>query len=413
MDLFLLGINHKKAPLEIREKVSFTQEQIPLLLKKLTSFPEIEEALVLSTCNRSEFYLVASDINGNLENIKKLIFSKSGLNLSPYLYEYKKEEAVSQILRVAAGIDSMIIGEGGIFYQVKKSLETAHESSTTGPILNTLFRLALSVGKRARRETNISKYTSSLSFSAVLLSKKIFSDLSKHKILLIGAGKTSELTAKYLVAEKVKCVFVANRTYERACELAEKFNAEVVKFDEVLKHLNEVDIIITSTDAPHYVLKYESLKLAMKLRKNRPLFIIDLAMPRDVDPHAEKIEGIFLYNIDDLGQIVENNLNQRREEIPMVEKIILQETQRFLHWFEERKTIPLIHGIKEKAEVSRKKMMEKISLKNSINTDELAKINRLSSLIIKKALHPIILKVKNLGHGKNEKTISSINDFLN
>lgn len=337
--LSLLGINHKTAPIELREKVYIPETRLSVTLAGIKKLPKINECLILSTCNRTEVYLTTTNQGQATEQLISFLVKLSGLGkngLRGCFYKNEGLAVVDQIMRVAAGIDSMIVGEGQVLKQVKDAFQIAQKSKATGALLNTVFNRAISAGKRARAETDISRGAVSVSSTAVALARNIFEDLSHHQIMIIGAGKMSELAAKQLISCGIKSTLVSNRTFTKAQELAVRFAGTAVRFDDLEKHLSQVDIVISSTGAPHFLLKQEAVAKIMARRFGRPIFFIDIAVPRDIDPKVGELEDVFLYDIDDLGKLVEVNKRERAKEIPKVEKIIFEEKERLMKWYNSR-----------------------------------------------------------------------------
>jgi glutamyl-tRNA reductase len=347
MRILNIGMNHKTAPVEVREKLT-SGDMLDYLIR-----PEvIKEALCLRTCNRIEALVVTEDE----DNARKAIISYfCGLGeltqdkILNFIYIFKDLDAVRHIFRVASSLDSMVIGEPQILGQIKDAYAEAVSRKTTGVILNSLMHRAFHVAKKVRTETGICESAVSVSYAAVELAKKIFDTLSGKKVLLIGAGEMAELTAKHLISQGVKEVVVANRTFENAVELASKFGSHPISFEEIPVYLIEADIVITSTASPHYIIKKDMLKGISRKRRNRPLFFIDIAVPRDVEPEVNKLDNIYLYDIDDLKGVAEMNMEQRRQEAIKAERIVEEEVLKFKRWLETLDIVPTIISLKNKA----------------------------------------------------------------
>jgi len=325
MDIQIIGLNHKTAPIEIRERISIRQESLPEALNALKNCEYIQEALILSTCNRTEIYAVAESNPRGLSSVRSFIsvFHKIPLNaFEGHLYSFSGRDAVKHLFRVASSLDSMIVGETQIFGQVKDAYFTARQHNAAGRCLSCLFEEAIRVGKKVRSDTRIGKGAVSTTTAAIELSRKIFESLENKKVLIIGAGKIGELTVKNLNSRGVRTVVVANRTFARAEELARIFCGEAIKFEGISAVLKNADIVISSTSAPHFVLNKEDISGAMRSRKNAPLFMIDLGLPRNIDPQVNGIENVYLYNIDDLAQVADANIKDRRREARKAEEII-------------------------------------------------------------------------------------------
>lgn len=325
MSFLVVGTNHKHSPIEIREKIAFFNKMLKDALGGLRGLKWIKAAVILSTCNRVELYVDSSDIYMGIKATKGFLADyhcQESIDIEPYLYIYKDKEAIFHLFSVSCGIDSQIIGETQILEQVKFAYQQAKAVESTNPFLDMIFKGAENVTLRIRRETGISKDKASIASIVTDLIRTKGGFVKDKKILIIGVGKISELVVRYLIKEKVNVVFIANRTYEKACQLARYINAEVVSFGRLKEKLKEVDIVITATSSPHLILKKEELADV-----KRSLLIIDLAVPRDVDSEAKYIKGISLFCLDDLNFIIEKNLNRRRQQIPKALKIIEQEVE--------------------------------------------------------------------------------------
>lgn len=335
MDLTVVGINHKTAPVEIREKFSFHPKQVVGVNRLLKETALLSENLILSTCNRVELYAVCARHKDYITNIENFLSRYHNLNISDYkdrFYVYKNKEAVEHLFKVACGLDSMVIGEMEILNQMKKAFQDARESTTTGKILNRLFEKAFNTAKRVRTETFISRGAVSVSSVAVRLAEKILGGLRDKKVLIIGAGKVGEKLVLNLKKEGIGTMLVTNRTLEKAKDLASRFSAEIVPFEDFKSSLARVDIIITSTGSPQYVIGKDEISSLMPLRQLRPLFIIDLAVPRDVQSEVNKLDNVYLYNIDDLQKTVDETIALRSNELDSCFKVIDRSSEHFHHW---------------------------------------------------------------------------------
>jgi len=338
MQLFLLGVNHKTAPVEVREKLALPASRVPLALRGLRD-QGAREAAILSTCNRAEIYAVGDDDAApRIEQFWNEFHHLPARGLNPHIYRLNNRDSAQHLFRVASGVDSLVLGESQILGQVKTAFEQARESGAISGVLDELFRRAISCGKRARSETEIGRGALSVGSAAVELARQILGPLQGHSVLILGAGKVSALTAQHLVASGARRVIVANRTHERAQELARQFSdgneisARAITWDEFPQHLIETDIVIASTRAPHFVLSAADVAVAMKARRHRPLFLVDIAVPRDIDPLAHQLDNVFLYDIDDLQGVVNSNLAQRGSELEHVETIIQSEVEAWQSW---------------------------------------------------------------------------------
>ncbi|MCX5707657.1 MAG: glutamyl-tRNA reductase [Candidatus Omnitrophica bacterium] len=325
MNIQLLGLNHKSAPIEIREKAFFSESKLEAALAGLKEYKAIEECLILSTCNRTEIYVASFDRVNGLGCLWDFISRSMAMpesQIKKYFYILENKFAMAHLFQVAASLDSMIIGETQILGQVKDAYFRAREKNCLGRNLNTIFDEAIRVGKKVRTQTQIGKGAISTSTAAIELSRKIFESLEDKKVLIIGAGKIGELTVKNLSSRGIKTVIVANRTLIKAQELAERFCGEAIKFENIFDYMRLSDIIISSTSAPHFVITAADAAKVMRARNNAPLFLIDLGLPRNIDPAANAIENVYLYNIDDLAQVCDANLNQRRSEAQKAQQIV-------------------------------------------------------------------------------------------
>lgn len=340
MELAVIGINHKTAPVAIREKFSFSSGRTVEVNRLLKENVSLAENLILSTCNRVEIYAVANHNKDYVDNIKNFLTKFHNLNLLDYqdkIYIYKDKEAVRHLFRVAAGLDSMVIGEMEILGQVKKAYQDARESLTTGKALNRLFEKAFNTAKKLRTDTFIGWGPVSVSSLAVKLAEKILGGLSDKTVLIVGTGIIGEQVALYLKKGGIKSILVTNRTFEKAKSLSDKFSAAALPFEDFRSKLAETDIIIASTGAPHCIIRKSDILSIMPKRKLRPLFIIDLAVPRDVEAEVNKIDNAYLYNIDDLDKIVKENIKLRKSELDKCSDIIAAAAERFMSWLASEK----------------------------------------------------------------------------
>ncbi|HVP43444.1 MAG TPA: glutamyl-tRNA reductase, partial [Terriglobales bacterium] len=333
MKLRLIGVNHRTAPVEVRERFAIPESRLPDALQSLCKYPGISEGLILSTCNRVEF--LAHPENGSEADLRGFIrqyFSVDPTDFEKYLYEYHDDDAVRHIFRVASSLDSMIVGEPQILGQMKDAYTAARSVGAVNSRLDALVTRAFAVAKRVRSETQIGTSAVSVASVAVELAKKIFGELSGKVVYLVGAGKMSELAARHLLAHGAEQIMVANRTYQKAQDMAEAFGGQAVLFEQLYDTVDKADIIISSTGAPHFIFRREHGEAFLHRRKNRPMFFIDIAVPRDIDPEMNKLDGIFVYDIDDLQQVASRHIDDRRREADRAEAIVTDE----VHRFEER-----------------------------------------------------------------------------
>jgi glutamyl-tRNA reductase len=392
MKIFVAGLNHNTADVEVREKVAFNGARFEEGLRRFRELPDIEEAMILSTCNRVELYAHVKDTRKASESIKGFLSEFHHVNrisLDKALYIYDDIHAIRHIFRVASSLDSMVIGEPQILGQLKEAFEIALEKKTTGILLNKLMKKAISVAKRVRSETKIAENAVSISFAAVELAKKIFADLSGKVFMLLGAGDMAELAAKHLMSNGVKEVIIANRSFERACDLSKEFNGRPVKLDDFLREIVHADIVICSTGAPNYILMKDQMQKVMRERKQRPVFLIDISVPRNIDPKINDLDNVYLYNIDDLQGIVDANMFERKKEAEKAEKIIEEEIEPFLKWLSSLDSVPTIVALREKAEEIKKEEFEKLMNRFPEMEDKQKNaIECMASAIINKLIHP-------------------------
>jgi glutamyl-tRNA reductase len=391
MELIVLGLNHKTAPIEIRERLAFPEDRIETALHQVKSLTSLKENMILSTCNRVEIYAASREIENAILDLKHFLSRYHALSLKEFeknLYSFVGEEAVKHIFRVASSLDSMVVGEPQILGQIKSAYNIAVESKTSGLILHRLLHRAFHVAKRVRTETKIGDRAVSVSFVAVELAKKIFETLEKKTVLLIGAGEMCELAARHLVSEGVEKVLVTNRTYERAVALAQEFKGEAIPFDEIGQGLKKADIVISATDSPQYLIHHDQVTKVIKDRKNRPIFFIDIADPRNIEPSVGDIENIYLYNIDDLKKVADENIKDRRKEAQKAEAIVQEEVIKFVNWYHSLEVTPTIVALRKKFEEIRKKELEKtLSLHPDMSDKEKKSLEALTSAILNKILH--------------------------
>ena len=394
MHLQALGLNYKTAPIEIREKFSVDKNSIRQGLENLTDYDGLNEAVVLSTCNRSEIYAACAD--GCEESVKIFLNDLIGgiKDAEKYFYEYEGENCVRHLFEVAASLDSQILGEGQILSQVKEAYSIAKNSDATGTILNTLFHKAITVGKVVRTETKIAYNSVSISSAAVELAAKKLNGLENKKVLIFGAGKMAFLTAQHLQSHGVGKIFVANRHLERAEEMAKKIGGVAVSWEEALQNADDVDVIVTSTGAPHYVVKFWQTQQLMTRRNGRGIFFIDIAVPRDVDPEVGKIKGVTLYNIDDLESVVESHIQARMEEAKLAEKIVEEFVAATMERFKYLKFQPLMAELSNRAEKIREREVKRISSKvPNISDEEKKVVEQMTKKIVRKLLRLPMMKL--------------------
>jgi glutamyl-tRNA reductase len=399
MHLAVLGINHKTAPVELREKVSLNEEKCTVLSQELLDDAGIMECVPLSTCNRTEIYVVASRPEVGRREVLGALSDIAGVQrreLERCSYFHEGENAVGHLYRVAGSLDSLVVGEAQILGQIKSAYHAAHANETTSVLLNRLFRHSLEVGKRVRTDTRIGENPVSVSSVAVEMAKKVFEDLDGRTVMLLGTGKMSELTATHLVSNGVRNFIVTNRTFSKAEEMARTLGGTPIPFDDIADYLPSVDIVISSTGAPHYVLHKGTVKKAMEKRHNRPAFFIDIAVPRDIDPGVNDVYNAFLYDIDDLNEVARENAASREKEARKAEHIITEEVSDFMLWLSSLDVVPTITALREKAERIKQGELEKTLSKfeQELSEKERNQIEAMASAIINKMLHSPTVELK-------------------
>jgi len=357
MQLFALGINHHTAPLAVREKVAFQPERLAQALCDLVRGHAAQEAAILSTCNRTELYCTAEQPAAVADWLAGY-HALSADKISPYLYTFPQRDAVRHMFRVASGLDSMVLGEPQILGQMKQAARAAEEAGTLGTLLGKLFQRTFSVAKEVRSTTAIGANIISMAAAAVHLSARIFENLSEQRMLFIGAGEMVELCVTHFAARQPRRITIANRTLERAAVLAERFHGDAMRLDEVPDVLADYDIVVSCTASPLPIIGLGMVERAIRVRRHRPMVMVDLAVPRDVESEVGKLDDIFLYTIDDLAQIVEDGLESRQTAVVEAEEIIDAHVDNFLHWIESRETVPTIRALRDTAERARRHELE-------------------------------------------------------
>lgn len=406
MQLLILGLNHKTAPVNLRECFAFSQDRIYRALDELKLGQQTPEAVILSTCNRTEIYAVAEDAEKAIPYLQHFLLemASSPISSTEHFYCLIQDDAVRHLFRVAASLDSLVVGEGQILSQVKKAYNDAKEHGSTNVLLNKLFHSAIAVGKRVRTETRIAYSAVSVSYAAVELARKLFGQLTDSNIMILGAGKMSELTAKHLVSNGAKSVFVTNRNYHNAVRLAQKFKGQAVPFEEYLYWAEKADIVITSTGAPHFIVHKPDVEAIMAKRPGRPIIFIDIAVPRDVDPQVGEVPGAQVYNIDDLEQVIESNLRERAVEAEKAQAIIEEELAAFKEKMRYLSCRPTITGLMDKAELMRKREVKRALIKMpDLTEEELRWVEHMSKRIVRKVLRDPILKIQEYAGTESER----------
>ncbi len=403
MNIIVVGLSHKTATVEVREKVAFSPNQIEKPLDELIRLEGIIEGVIVSTCNRVEIYATTRDIAGGIARIKRFMADYHHLPfeaLEPHLYCYHAEAAIRHVFRVASSLDSMIVGEPQILGQIKTSYGYAAEFKSSGIILNRFLHKAFSVAKRVRTETKIASSAVSVAFAAVELAKKILGDLSDKTVMLIGAGEMCELAAKHFLNSGAKGVMVTNRTFERAERLAEEFAGEAVPFESFLEHLHRADIVLSSTGAPHCIIGPKDAEEVIKRRRSKPIFFIDIAVPRDIDPKVDNVENAYLFTVDHLQEIVQANLAQRSLEAEKAEEIIDQEIGQFHKWLSTLEVTPTIVALRNRFDEIRRAELDKtISGWKELPADAEKRLEALTVAMMNKLLHAPTYVLKQAGQG--------------
>lgn len=417
MHIIVVGLSYNTASLEIREKVAFAPNRIEQPLRELVSLPDIAEAIILSTCNRVEIYAATHDIAGGIARLKRFMADFHDLPfdlLEPHLYGLHGEDAIRHVFRVASSLDSMVMGEPQILGQVKSAYGYAAEFKTSGIILNRFMHKAFSVAKRVRNETRIASSAVSVAFAAVELAKKIFDDLSDKTVMLIGAGEMGELAAKHFINSGVRGVLVANRTFERGEKLAAEFDSKAVIFEDLFDHLHKADIVLSSTGAPQHIIRPKQVAEVMRRRKLKPMFFIDIAVPRDVDPKVNELENVYLYNTDDLQGIVEYNLRQRAAEAGKAEEIVNQEIGQFFNWVSALEVTPTIIALRSLFdEVRKAELARTIASWKDLRPEQEKRLEALTGAIVSKLLHNPISVLKQNGQGnRNDLYIDALRQLF-
>jgi glutamyl-tRNA reductase len=400
-ELLALGISHKTAPVELRERVALPEGRAASVLRELVSSADILEAVALSTCNRTELYLaVADDVEAETTALGILARQADirPTELVTHLYSLRDEAAARHLFRVTAGLDAMIVGETEIQGQVKRAYELALVERTTSAIMNRLFREALAAGKRIRTETEIDSGRLSVSSVAVQLARETLGDLRGRRVVIIGAGETGELTAKALVEAGVTSVFVANRHYDRAIGLAQRFGGRAVRFDELPAELEQADIVVSSTGSPHHIVERDELASVVAARGSQPLLLIDIAVPRDIDPRVASLEGVVLRDIDDLQRVVERNLSGRAADAPRAEALIDHELARFTRWLGTLEVVPTIAALRGRAEaIAQEVVAENEGRWKALGEADRERVELMAATIAKRIFNTPILRLKARG----------------
>jgi glutamyl-tRNA reductase len=411
--LFAIGLSHRTAPIELRERVDFARDGLEAALAGLAARNVVREMAVLSTCNRAEVY-AAADTEQAVDHVARFFGEYHGVSpgdLQSHLYVHRGADAARHLFRVAAGLDSLVVGEPQILGQVKSAYTVASEQHYTGTVLNRLFHLAFSAGKRVRFETGLGEGAVSISYAAISLAKKIFGDLSRLQVLVLGSGEMGKLTGMHLRAQGVRGIALASRTRSTADRLAAQIGATACDWSEIDAALGHADILVTATGAPSHVLSMADVERVMKTRRDRPLFIIDIAVPRDVDPAAGTLEQVFLYNVDDLQDIVQTNLERRSSELTRADAIVSSEAAKFAAWLQAREIIPTVVALRERFESIRRAELDRLQHKlTGLPPEARAQVDHITKLIVEKLL---LTPTEQLKAVSDDALAASYSDALN
>ncbi|HHT9138956.1 MAG TPA: glutamyl-tRNA reductase [Candidatus Wunengus sp. YC60] len=415
MSILVVGLNHKSAPIEVREKLAFNPNSINTALSLFSQKYQDQDAevVILSTCNRVELYVSSRDGAVKVEDVLSFLadFHKIDVNtFSPYMYHYNDDRAVNHLFFVTASLDSMVLGESQILSQVKEAYTTAAMEEATGKILNQLFQQALNAAKIVHTRTSIGKRKVSISSVAVEFAEKIFQDFTGKIVLVVGAGEMCELLLKHLYEEGARTFVVANRTFERAQELANEYHGQAIKYELLGEHLEKADIVISSTSAPHYVIHADQVKEAIKHRRGNPMFLIDIAVPRDIEPEVANIDNVYLYNIDDLQSVVSQNIDERNKEVEKCRVLIEEEVEHFMAKLEEMKIEPAITHLRNHFHTIGKEELDRLKpkLKNLDNEDWEQVVYTMERAINKLLHHPAKVAKQEAKNGGGYRYVETI-----
>ncbi len=419
MTLIAFGINHKTAPVDIREKVAFAPEKMEQALHECMGNGTVSEAAIVSTCNRTELYTSTVENEHGDGNISALLdwfcqyHQLKKADIEPYIYLHTNNDAVQHILRVASGLDSLVLGEPQILGQIKDAYTTANQAGTIGRQLNRLFQHTFSVAKQVRTDTAIGANPVSVAFAAVSLAKRIFANLSEHTALLIGAGETTELVAQHLANQGVKKMIVANRTVERAQTLATKFDAEAIALSDMPERLVEADIIIASTASQLPILGKGAVERALKQRKHRPMFMVDIAVPRDIEPEVGSLDDVYLYTVDDLHEVIEEGRQSREEAAVQAEEIILNQVEHFMGWLRSLKGVDTIRAFREQAEQKRDEQLAQAHKQLAAGKDPQQVMNDLARSLTNKLIHEPSAQLNQAAYSGRKELLDTARELFN
>ena len=405
MSIYTFGLNHTTAPLDVRERVTFAPDALADALRELTGARKVKEVAILSTCNRTEVYFhggAPEPVARWLEGVHRL---PDGA-LAPYTYTLARDKSVAHAFRVASGLDSMVLGEPQILGQMKQAVRTAESAGSLGLVLNRLFQRTFAVAKDVRTRTDIGAASISMAAAAVKLAERIFPSISEQRLLLIGAGEMIELAATHFAAKKPRTITVSNRTMERGQKLADRFGAEAITLNEIPERLHQFDVVVTCTASTLPIIGKGLLERVIKQRRHRPIFIVDLAVPRDVEAEAGKLDDVFLYSVDDLAEIVKGNLQVRREAVVQAEEMIAEQTTHFLRWLEGRNVVPTIAALSAHHDALREAELERARRMLAGGASPDAVIDALARGLTNKLLHPPLAALNAAGDAERAELIA-------
>ncbi len=409
MTFQLIGVNHRTAPLEVRERFAISESKLPAAVQQFAGHPGIEEGMIVSTCNRVEFVARACNGGADIRSFLSNYFQANPSEFNPHLYEYIDKDAIRHLFRVTSSLDSMVVGEPQVLGQVKEAYAVARAVGTVSSQLDALVTRAFAVAKKVRTETAVGSSAVSVASVAVDLAKKIFGSLNGKTVMLVGAGKMCELAARHLLAHGAGSIFVYNRTYERAQKLAHKFGGQALPWDQLYDSADKADIVITSTGAPVAIFRREHGEKFLARRRNRPMFFIDIAVPRDVDPEVNKLDGIFVYDIDDLQQVVATHVADRRREAERAEAIVNEEVERFVARMQTLDVVPTIVSLQDHLETIRQAEIDRVRGRlGALSPEQEMAIEAMSRGIINKIMHTPITALKSAAREEQGTTVIDV-----
>jgi glutamyl-tRNA reductase len=415
-ELLALGISHKTAPVALRERLAFTDAEAAEFAAQAIATAEVREAVVISTCNRTEVYLVVGDPVRAESDVLGLLARRARIRpteLAEAIYSPRNCDAARQLYRVTAGLESMILGEAEIQGQVRRAHEAALRAGCTGPLSNRLFAAALSTGKRVRSETNIGASRVSVPSVAVDLALSVLGGLERRHVMILGAGETSELTARALAEQGAGTIFVANRHADRALSLAERFGGSVVGLDKLPDQLLRADMVLSSTSSPHPIVGREELALVMEQREGRPLLLIDIAVPRDIDPACAELEGVTLYDIDDMQAVIARNLSTREQETPRALEIVEEEIHRFARWLGQLEVLPTIGALRSHGDALVEQVLEENRGRwESASPRDLVRVEAIARAVMSRLLHEPTIRLRSLGEDRGHAGLELVRELF-